>query len=280
MNAKTNDEATRVRRFTPLQRFFHGGLLAAFIVQGATGLGRMSVETGWGKGLCRLFGGYESALVLHKIVGILMIAGFLIHMVYLLVVIDWRRFPRMLLGPDSLVPSPRDARQFFEHLGWFFGVRPHPEFDRWGYWEKFDYWAVFWGMVILGISGLLLAFPVASSRMVPGWGLNVALWVHRIEALLAMAHVFIIHFFVAHVRRHSFPMDRAMFEGTVDLESTRREKPAWLARLKEAGRFEERLATEAPPFVRAASYLFGFVAMAAGIALLVGAVINLPRITW
>ena len=130
------------------------------------------------------------------------------------------------------------------------------------------------------LGALLPAFPVSSSRDIPGWGLNVALWVHRIEALLAMAHVFIIHFFVAHIRRHSFPMDRAMFEGTADLESVGLERPAWLARLKDGGTLQERLAAEATPLVRFASYLFGFAAMAAGLALLVGGIINLPHITW
>src|SRR5210317_1195468 len=100
-------------------------------------------------------------------------------------------------------------------------------------------------MVIIGVTGLLLAWPIAASRIMPGWGLNVALWVHRIEAILAMAHVFLIHFFIGHLRRHNFPMDRAMFEGSADLEAARHERPAWIARLEQSGKLDGVLVAEA-----------------------------------
>jgi cytochrome b subunit of formate dehydrogenase len=108
---------------------------------------------------------------------------------------------------------------FFRHVAWFLGLAGAPQFDRWGYWEKFDFWAVFWGIPVLAVTGLLLTFPVLTGRYLPGRVLIPALWIHRIEALLAMAHVFIIHFFIVHLRRHNFPMDRAIFEGNVDLEA-------------------------------------------------------------
>ena len=154
------------------------------------------------------------------------------------------------VGPDSLVPRPADIVQFFKHIGWFLVIGKAPEFDRWGYWEKFDYFAVFWGMIILGTTGLLLAFPLSSTKVIPGWGLNVAFWIHRIEALLAMAHLFIIHFFIAHLRRHNFPMDRAIFEGSADLNAARHERPAWIARLEQSGELDSALVSEAMPAQR------------------------------
>ena len=59
-----------------------------------------------------------------------------------------------------MVPQPQDAVDLYNHFKWFLGLGPRPQFDRWTYWEKFDYWAVFWGMAIIGGSGLLLWFPV------------------------------------------------------------------------------------------------------------------------
>lgn len=165
-------------------------------------------------------------------------------------------------------------------MGWILGLAKHPPLERWGYWEKFDYWAVFWGMIILGSTGLLLAYPLASSNYMPGWGLNVAFWVHRIEAILAMAHIFIIHFFIAHLRRSSFPMDTAMFEGSADLAATRHERPAWLARLSATGRLEERLVPAAPLYMRAAFLVVGCAAVLSGLYLLVGGLLHAGRITW
>jgi cytochrome b subunit of formate dehydrogenase len=270
----------RIKRFTPLQRIFHVFLMLSFLTQGITGLARMYIETGWGRRLAWLVGGYDSALVIHKYVGIIMLLGFAFHGLYLIVNVDWRKFPRSLFGPDSLLPGPADAKQFFQHIGWFLGKPEPPRFDRWGYWEKFDYWAVFWGMVIMGGTGLILAYSLFATRYMPGWVLNVIFWVHRIEAILAMAHVFTIHFFVAHLRRHNFPMDMAMFEGSVDLDAARHEKPAWVERFESSGSLDNVLVAGSSIWRRTFFYIFGYAAIATGVFLLIGGLVNSPHITW
>ena len=270
----------RIKRFSPLQRIFHLLLMLSILTQGTTGLCRMYIETSWGKGLSRVFGGYDASLEVHKYVGFFMICGFLVHTIYILFKIDWKKFPGVLFGPDSILPRFQDLKDFFHHIAWFLGLKDAPRFDRWGYWEKFDYWAVFWGMFIIGTTGLLMAYPFAASRIMPGWGLNVAFWVHRIEALLALAHVFIIHFFIAHLRRHNFPMDRAMFEGSVDLEAVRHEKPAWIDRIQSNGDMEGLLVAEAGLPQRAIYYVFGYAAVAVGVFLLIGALVNFPYVIW
>jgi len=274
-------EKTRLRRFNTVERVSHVVLIITFLTQGASGLARMYIETAWGKALASVFGGYDSALIVHKYVGLFMILAFLLHLVYLVFRIRWRDFPSSLMGPDSMFPQPHDARDFFQHVTWFFGKGPHPRLDRWGYWEKVDYMgAVFWGMVVMGTTGLILAFPLISTRIIPGWSLNIALWVHRIEGMLAMGHVFIIHFTVAHLRRQNFPMDRTMFEGSADLETLRHEKSAWIDRLEQEGRLRSLLVSEAGPMARALYYVFGAAAILCGIFLLIGGLLNSPRITW
>ncbi len=271
---------TRIRRFSPVQRLFHVLLILSFLTQGSTGLARMYIETTWGKWLTSLFGGYASALTVHRYVGIFLICLFLAHISYLLFRIDWRQFPSSLIGPDSLVPHPQDIFESAHHVCWFFGLIRAPRFDRWTYWEKFDYWGVFWGIPVLGVTGLIMAYPLFSTSFIPGWGLNVALWVHRIEAILAMGHVFIIHFFIGHLRRHNFPMDRTMFEGSVDLEAASHEKPFWVARLAHAGKLEALLVPQASMWQRTVYYVFGYAAIAVGLFLLIGGLVNSTSITW
>ncbi len=271
-----SENKNRIKRFTPVQRLFHSLLMISFLVLGATGLSRLYLTSGWGKMIAKVFGGYESALLVHKYTGFFMIAGFIIHAIYLLTKIN----TKTIIGPDSLLPRGKDITDFFSHVGWFLGIKELPRFDRWGYWEKFDYWAVFWGMVIIGLTGLMMAFPLITTQYVPGWGLNVALWLHRIEAFLAMAHVFVIHFFIAHLRRHNFPMDRTMFEGSAALETVQSEKPSWIDRLKKNGELEGMLVAETGAPQKAIFFIFGYVMVATGLFLLIGAIANWHAISW
>jgi cytochrome b subunit of formate dehydrogenase len=271
---------TRIRRFSPVQRLFHLLLILCFMTQAFTGLARMYIETVWGQKLAWVFGGYTPSRTVHIYVGIFMIFIFALHILYMISRVNWREFPRSLFGPDSMLPQPRDLKESIQHFGWLLGMAKAPRFDRWGYWEKFDYIGVCWGMCLLGITGMLMAYPLVASRIMPGWGLNVAFWVHKIEAILAMGHVFIIHFFIAHLRPHAFPMDRSMFEGSVDLAATHHEKPDWVARLEETGKLESVLVPEAPGWRRVFHYVFGYCAVALGIFLLIGALVNSLSITW
>jgi cytochrome b subunit of formate dehydrogenase len=264
----------RIKRFTPVQRWFHLLLMLSFATQAATGLARMYITTDWGRFLASFFGGYERLLAIHWRVGLVMLALLGAHVVYVLGRIDWRGFPKSIFGPDSLLPRKEDIGQALQHVGWLLGLSKPPRFDRWGYWEKFDYLAVFWGITLLGGTGLILYNPMVSSLYMPGWVLNVLLWIHRIEAVLAIAHVTIIHFFIAHLRRHNFPMDLVMFEGSVDLEKVRHERPAWVARLEQEGNLQSHLVDGSPEARRAIYYIFGFAIMICFLYLLVNGLAN------
>ncbi len=78
-------------------------------------------------------------------------------------------FYQRLFGPDSLFPNRKDLRDIRAMFRWFFFKGPKPSFDRWTYWEKFDFLAVFWGVAIIGTSGLLLWFPEFFGKFLPGW---------------------------------------------------------------------------------------------------------------
>jgi len=265
----------RLKRFTPIQKMFHILLMFSFLTQAVTGTARMYIETQWGQMLAQPFGGYDGCLIVHKYTGLFMLLLFLCHLVYALFIIFAHKAER----DDTLLPQGRDIGQFFAHLRWMVGGNA-PRFERWGYWEKFDYWAVFWGMIILGITGLMLYSPLETSRYFKGWSLNVALWVHRIEACLAMLHVFIIHFAIAHLRRHNFPMDRAMFCGDTDLEAASHERPAWIARLRTNDNLENQISSDAPTLRVAVSYIIGLSAVILGIYLVIGGLMNACIVNW
>ena len=275
MNGMTTEMTTvRIRRFNAVDRLFHLFLMLTFLTQSATGFSRLFYTTSWGKALGQAFGGYETSVNIHKSVGVVMIFGFLIHTVYLISRVNWKNLPKSVFGPDSLVPNLDDARNLWQGIRWFFGLGSKPTFDRWTYWEKFDYWAVYWGLPLLAVTGLMLMYPLAAARLLPGWALNIALLLHGAEAILAASYIFIVHFFIGHLRPTSFPMNEAMFAGSVPLEEALEEKPAWIARLQEMGRLE--LVKSDPParWYRVIYYVFGYTAVISGIYILINGIIN------
>ncbi len=126
-------------------------------------------------------------------------------------------------------------------LRWFLYLGKPAKFDRWTYWEKFDYFAVFWGIPIIGLSGLMLWFPGFFTRFLPGYALNIAKIVHGEEAMLAVGFIFIFHFFHTHLRPESFPMDLVIFTGSMPLERLKSERPEEYNRLTESGELEKYL---------------------------------------
>ena len=223
---------TQIKRFSTIDRTVSSFPDADLHCSSGNRFQRLFITTSWGRASASLFGGYEMSLNIHVWVGILMIVGFVVHSIYLLIRIDWKNLRVSIFGPDSLVPNLDDLNISGQQILWFFGMSAPPKLNRWAYWEKFDYWAVYWGLPLLAITGLMIMYPLVTSRILPGWSLNIAALLHRAEAILAVAYIFIVHFFIGHLRPTSFPMNEGMFAGSVPLEELAKEKPGWMERLK------------------------------------------------
>ena len=154
-------------------------------------------------------------------------------------------------------------------FAWFFGKGPRPVFDRWTYWEKFDYWAVFWGMAIIGGTGLMLAIPNVTASFLPGWVFNVGMLIHGEEAVLAAVFLFTVHFFNNHLRPDKHPPpDIVMFTGSVSLEEFKREHTLEYNRLVASGELGKYLVDAPSRRMTVGSRILGIVLLAIGLALL------------
>jgi len=261
--AETPRRAAHVLRFDRVDRTLHGFLMLSFLGLAFTGMPVLFSTTPWAGRVARLLGGYTVIHRMHRVFATIMIVVFIVHVGRLLRRVVARKDYSVFWGPASMVPQPKDLADMVQHVRWFVGLGPRPAFDRYTYWEKFDYWAVFWGMAIIGGSGLLLWFPVAFARVMPGWAFNIALLVHGEEALLAVGFIFTIHFFNSHLRPEKFPMDMVIFTGRVPEHEWRDERPAEYARL--AGDAPDA----GPPSGRAwiVGRVIGSAAVAAGLVL-------------
>ena len=148
-------------RFSRLQRILHICMVVSFMCLALTGLTLKFSYTKWAAVLSHLLGGFESAGNIHRSAAVVMFGVFITHLVDL-----YRQKKRehgswlaLLFGPGSMMPNRRDLTEFVGTLKWFVGRGERPAYGRWTYWEKFDYFAVFWGIAVIGSTGLTLWFP-------------------------------------------------------------------------------------------------------------------------
>jgi cytochrome b subunit of formate dehydrogenase len=275
LDSAQRGEGPFIWRFSLFHRLTHAAVIISFFLLVATGLPLRFSGAFWAPWLIGLMGGVEMAGLLHRIGAVITFVYFGAHLAWLLNRIV--RAPRplsMLWGADSIVPHPKDVVDFIAQIRWYLGRGPKPVFGRWTYMEKFDYFAVFWGVAIIGTSGLMLWFPEFFARFVPGWAFNIATIVHADEALLAAGFIFTVHFFHVHIRPDKFPLDAVMFTGRATAEYMSEEHPLLNERIRanldREPSFDQIPDTPAPPPTRTASLVaavLGFMALAFGIAL-------------
>jgi cytochrome b subunit of formate dehydrogenase len=247
---------THFRRFNRWWRAAHLTGAISIMMLTLTGITVLYAESSWAPFMMNLLGGPETAGYIHRVGAIGFISVFFIHLIYFAIRIgrSWRTFE--WFGPNSLIPNWQDLNDAVAMFRWFFNAGPRPELDRFTYWEKFDYWAPFWGMTIIGISGVIMWVPVQAGSFLPGWAFNVAAIVHGEEAFLAAVFLFTVHFFNNHFRPDKFPQDTTMFTGRVPLEVYKHEHRREYERLRASGELD-RFLVDAPtePQSRSASLL-------------------------
>jgi cytochrome b subunit of formate dehydrogenase len=267
---RTSANPHAIQRFTTLNRINHALLIIAFFGLTLTGLPLLLSDYDWARTLAGYLGGGNGVGVLHRSFAVLLVGNFVIHGIGLArkarrhegsLVQDWLR------GPSTLLPRLRDFKDCAGMFRWFLRGGKQPSFDRWTYWEKFDYLAEFIGIGIIGGSGFLLWFPEFFSSFLPGWIFNVAMIVHGYEALLAVGFIFTIHFFNAHLRMEKFPVDDVIFTGQLSEEELSRERADEYARLVATGQLEALRVPPAPHWQRKLAVVVGVAAMAVGFTL-------------
>ena len=256
-------------RFSRLQRILHICMIVSFMSLALTGLTLKFSYTKWAAVLSHLLGGFENAGYIHRTAAVVMFGVFVTHLVdlYKLKKREHGTWRALLLGPGSMMLNRRDLTEFLGTLKWFVGRGERPAYGRWTYWEKFDYFAVFWGIAVIGSTGLTLWFPVFFTRFLPGWFLNVATIIHSDEALLATGFIFTVHFFNTHLRPEKFPMDITVFTGRMPLEELERDKPREYEELVATGKLEEKMEEAYQPIVTQTIRAFAWAALAVGFSI-------------
>jgi len=233
-------QAKYFRRFNRSQRITHIFVILSFLLLALTGMMLKFAHMHWASSLSKLIGGVHVAGNIHRFAAVITFGYFIFHIFTLIKLKKQQKlkFMSFVFGPNSLMFNKQDIKDFKATVKWFLGKGPRPLYGRWTYWEKFDYMAVFWGVAVIGFSGLILWLPEFFTHLFPGWIINVAQIIHSDEALLAVGFIFTIHFFNTHLRPEAFPMDTVIFTGHVPIDEYRIDRPKEYAELEKSGKLE------------------------------------------
>ena len=228
-------------RFDVHQRTQHLILFVSFIVLAATGL-PLKFDY-WAASLwwVGVWGGIDNTRAVHHFAAWVMSFACFYHFVYL----GYKVLVRRSRFPTGMIPMPKDVVDMIHEMGYFMSIsQTKPRFGRFSWREKFDYWAIFWGMPIMGGSGLILMYPVLATDFLPGWIVPVALVAHSDEAVLAVAWILVVHLFFGHLAPAVFPMNKTIFTGKISWKRMREEHPLEYEELLQA---EAEAEAEAEP---------------------------------
>jgi cytochrome b subunit of formate dehydrogenase len=214
-------------RFSLGQRLEHLVVMVSFTVLCLTGLPQKFHGSGWAPRLVGLFGGIDAARWIHRCFGFVIAGLSLIHLWGVLRGVVVRR------ARLSMVPTRRDFQDAVATLRYYLGLRDHaPRYDRFDYKQKFEYWGLLVGNVVMVLTGLVLIYPTVVARYLPGEIVPAAKVAHSNEGLMAFLVIIVWHIYNAHLNPDVFPFDTSIFTGKISRERMAHEHPLELERLE------------------------------------------------
>lgn len=220
------------RRLDLPQRLQHILLFTSFIVLALTGLPLRFPHNDWLHALYMAIGGMPVARLTHRIAAVVMIVAWIWHTLDLIV--RWKR-AGFTLSSITMLPTKKDVHDFIGLSKYYLGIaREQPRFDRFDFRQKFDYFAVYWGMPIMVFSGFVLWFPIYFGNVLPEIGLSAAYIAHSDEAILAFLAIAVWHFYNVHFSPGDFPMSPTWWTGRKSRSQMEHEHPLELERIDRA----------------------------------------------
>jgi formate dehydrogenase gamma subunit len=221
-----------VERLSKLERITHAILIFSFFLLVYTGFALVWPKSWWVWPLNTLgpllgIDGEIFRSLTHRIAGVLLSAISIYHVGYL----AFHKRGREQLG--HMLPRKRDLRDVFHNIAWFIGKRKErPEFDRFSYMEKAEYWALVWGTIVMMITGAILMFPVLTTSILPGEIWNIALVIHFYEAILATLAIIAWHFYFVMFNPDESPLSMTFINGRMLLEELQHCHPEEFKRIE------------------------------------------------
>mgnify|MGYP001355542014 FL=1 len=217
---KHHEEGEMFQRFNRNFRFQHMVMFTSVVLLIITGMPIKFPNFFLSRVVINLWGGINNSTIVHRIGAGMLIYFMAHHMLYTVISREGRR--DFLL----LIPMPKDIRDAVQNVRYFLGkTDDKPRFGRFSYIEKFDYWAVYWGCIIMIGSGALLWWEMITLKYLPKFFIDIAHEAHSDEALLATLAIIIWHFYNVHFNPERFPGTLMWWHGRISEHDMKEEHP-------------------------------------------------------
>lgn len=216
-----------IARFDTAWVIQHIIVFISFTILVITGFALKFPQMSWVKLLMNLGLTENLRAILHRSAAIGLLGGGLYHLWCLFFVRRWHGELKELTLRLS------DFRHFYQNMRYHLGLdAERPLFERYGYVEKAEYWALVWGTVMMAITGFILWFPTIATRFMPPWIIKVSETIHFYEAVLATLAIVLYHMFFAIFHPANYPLNLTGFTGKISEEEVKERFPMWYQKLK------------------------------------------------
>jgi cytochrome b subunit of formate dehydrogenase len=220
---KTNGVERKYLRFPLTYRIEHFVVLTTFTILAITGLIQRFPTVFISEWIFVALGGVEPVRIIHRIAAIIL----MLEVVYHIGSTAYHTF--VLRRRPAMMPTMHDMRSGVQALRYNLRLgNKRPQQGRYTFEEKFEYWALVWGTVVMAITGFILWNPIATTRFLPGEFVPAAKEVHGGEALLAVLAIIVWHMYHVHVRH----FNKSMFTGYLTEQEMLEDHPLELANIK------------------------------------------------
>jgi formate dehydrogenase gamma subunit len=235
---RAQSKSRKVMRFDRSQIVQHMALTVSFILLAITGFALKYSDAWWVKGLSAIGLHEQARRYTHRSMAVLLIACSVYHIVYLFLTRRGRK------EFSSLLPSGNDVTDLGDTMKYHLGMEQRaPEYDRYDYSQKAEYWALIWGTLIMIATGFVLWFPAELSPILPTWAVSVAQTIHLYEAWLASLAIVVWHFFFVIFHPEEYPMSWTWLTGKISLDHVRHRHGRWYKTLRD----EEQIPPDPEP---------------------------------
>ncbi len=214
------EEKTMVQRFSRSQRVQHFLLLTSFIILIVTGLALKFHNSWLGKLVITLEGGVIARGVFHRFAAVLLIFASFYHFLY--IVFTRYGHEEFLL----ILPTWKDFKDAFQSVRYASGLSSEqPQVDKYAPQDKFQYWAVVAGSLVMIITGLVLWYQTQAMLVLPKWAIDITGVAHSYQGVIIAVVILLWHLYIVHLNPRRFPMSRIWIDGKISLEELRTEHP-------------------------------------------------------